>query len=117
VRLLGSVADGAVFKSMVYIDGRRKPRAVERSESLLKNSAARLNEAEVLVRIFNDSIEQGHAENSPVLQQRLRERLKRPGLAFRSFSAAEISAVYAAYDEMLASWRKLPVGASMHLRW
>jgi hypothetical protein len=31
-----NVADGAVFKSMSYIAGRRKPKAAERSESLLK---------------------------------------------------------------------------------
>jgi hypothetical protein len=112
-----SVADGAVFKTMDYIGGRRKPRAAERSENLLKSSAPHLNEAEVLVRIFNDTIEQGHAENSPVLQQRLRERLRRPGLESRSFGAAEISKVYAAYQDMLASWRELPVGGKLELRW
>ena len=59
----GSVAGGAVFKTMSYIGGRRKPRAAKRSESLLKSNAAQLNEAEVLVRIFNDAIEQGHDKN------------------------------------------------------
>jgi hypothetical protein len=111
------VADGAVFKTMDYIAGRRKPRAAERSESLLKNCAPQLNEAEALVRIFNDTIEQGHAEDSRVLQQRLRERLKRPGLPFRNFSAAEISGVYAGYKDMLASWQELPVGGKLELRW
>jgi hypothetical protein len=111
------VADGAVFKTMDYIAGRRRPKAAERSESLLKNCAPQLNEAEALVRIFNDTIEQGHAEDSPVLQQRLRERLKRPGLPLRSFSAAEISEVYAAYRDMLAKWQKLPVGGVLELRW
>src|SRR5713101_9459692 len=82
----GNVADGAVFKTMTYIDGRRKPKATERSESLLKNSAPQLNEAEALVRIFNDTIEQGHDERSPVLHERLQGRLARPGLEFRRFS-------------------------------
>jgi hypothetical protein len=113
----GNVADGAVFKSMTYLDGRRKPKTAERSAALLKQNQAQLNDAEVLVRIFNDTIEQGHAANSGVLQQRLRERLARAGVEQRSFSAAEIAAVYAAYGDMLGKWQDLPVGGAMQLRW
>jgi hypothetical protein len=113
----GSVAGGAVFKTMDYIGGRRKPKAAERSERLLKINAARLNEAEVVVRIFNDTIEQGHAETSPLLRERLRSRLARPGLEFRRFSDAEISEVYAAYQDMLSKWEKLPVGSTLELQW
>jgi hypothetical protein len=112
----GNVAGGAVFKTMEYIGGRRKPKAAARSEALLKTNAAPLNEAEVLVRIFNDTIEQDHAESSPLLRERLRGRLARPGLR-RSFSDAEISEVYAAYRDMLEKWKKLPVGGAMELRW
>jgi hypothetical protein len=112
-----NVANGAVFKSMTYIGGRRKPKAAERSESLLKVNAAPLNDAEAVVRIFNDTIEQGHRENSPLLRERLQNRLARPGLEFRRFSDAEISAVYQAYQHMLAKWQKLPVGGSMELNW
>ena len=113
----GNVADGAVFKSMTYIDGRRKPKAAERSATLLKQNEAALNEAEVLVRIFNDTIEQGHAVNSGVLERRLHERLARAGVERRSFSAAEIAAVYVAYEDMLGKWRDVPVGGAMQLRW
>ena len=113
----GSMADGAVFKSMTYLSGRRKPGAAERSETLLKKNLAVLNDVEALVRIFNDTIEQGHAENSPVLQQRLRERLVRAGVAPRSFSADEIAEVYKAYRDMLAKWQKLPVGGQLELHW
>jgi hypothetical protein len=113
----GSMADGAVFKSMTWVDGRRKPGAAERSEMLQKKNLAALNDAEALVRIFNDTIEQGHAENSPVLQQRLRERLQRTGVAPRSFGADEIAEVYAAYRDMLAKWKKLPVGGQLELHW
>jgi hypothetical protein len=112
----GNVAGGAVFGTMDYIGGRRKPKAAERSEALLKTNAAELNEAEVLVRIFNDTIEQGHAETSPLLRKRLRGRLARPGLQ-RSFGDAEISEVYAAYRDMLSTWEKLPVGGTTELRW
>ena len=113
----GNIADGAVFKSMTYVEGRRKPKAAESSAALLKQNEALLNDAEALVRIFNDSIEQGHAENSGVLQQRLRERLVRAGVEQRSFSAAEIAAVYAAYRDMLTKWREVPVGGEMQLHW
>jgi hypothetical protein len=113
----GSIADGAVFKSMTYVSGRRKPKAAERSETLLKKNLAALNDAEALVRIFNDTIEQGHLEDSLVLRQRLRERLVRPGVAFRTFSPAEISEIYAAYRAMLAKWQELPVGGQLELRW
>ena len=112
-----SVADGAVFQSMSHAGGRRKPNAAKRSKAVLKANARALTEAEVLVRIFNDTIEQGHAEDSPLLQKRLRERLKRPGLEFRVFSAAEISKIYTAYKDMLSKWRELPVGGRLDLRW
>jgi len=112
-----NVAGGAVFKTMSYLGGRRKPKAAERSEQLLKDNAAALNEAEVLVRIFNDTIEQGHAETSPLLRERLQRRLARPGLQFRHFSDAEIGEVYAACADMLAKWKKLPVGGKMELKW
>jgi hypothetical protein len=113
----GSIADGAVFKSMTYIAGRRKPGAAERSETLQKKNLAALNDVETLVRIFNDTIEQGHAENSPVLQQRLRERLVRAGVEHRVFSAAEIAEVYGAYRDMLVKWQNLPVGDQLELHW
>jgi hypothetical protein len=113
----GNIANGAVFKSMTYVSGRRKPKAAERSETLLKKNLAALNDAEALVRIFNDTIEQGHAEDSAVLQRRLRERIIRAGVAFRTFSAVEISEVYASYRTMLANWQELPVGEQLELRW
>ena len=112
----GNIAGGAVFKSMDYLGGRRKPKAAERSQSLLKTNGVALNEAEALVRIFNDTIEQGHAANSPLVRARLRGRVVRPGLQ-RNFTDAEISQVYAAYGEMLERWKQLPVGGKMELRW
>src|SRR4051812_23060923 len=112
----GNIADGAVFKSMDYLGGRRKPKAAERSQNLLKANVTELNEAEALVRIFNDTIEQGHTANPPLLRARLRGRLVRPGLQ-REFSDAEIAEVYAAYRDMLARWQQLPVGGKMELRW
>jgi hypothetical protein len=54
----GSIAAGAVFPTMTYLAGRRKPRAAERSSALLKANARALADAEILVCIFNGTIEQ-----------------------------------------------------------
>lgn len=113
----GSVADGAVFPSMRYVGGRRKPKAAERSKTLLKENAPQLNEAEVVVRIFNDTIERGYRETSPVLRERLGQRWTLPGRQPREFSPAEISAVHTAYEEVRLAWKKLPTGGTLDLVW
>jgi hypothetical protein len=113
----GSVADGAVFPSMTYASGRRKPKAAQRSEDLLKANADDLNEAEALVRIFNETIEQGHRESSAVLRSRLNDRLWRRGEAPREITAADISKVYAAYNAVRQGWRQVPVGGTLDLIW
>ena len=46
----GRVAAGGVFPSMSHVDGRRRPKAAERSRSMLKAHPERLSQAEVLVR-------------------------------------------------------------------
>jgi hypothetical protein len=113
----GSVAGGAVFRSMTYASGRRKPAAAQRSEGLLKANADHLNEAEALVRIFNDTIEQGHPESSAVLRSRLNDRLWRRGQAPREITAADVSKVYAAYSAVRESWRRVPIGGNLDLMW
>jgi hypothetical protein len=113
----GSIADGAVFPSMSHAAGRRKPKATERSNTVLKAHARALTEAEVLVRIFNDTIEQGHDEGSPALHGRLKERWAAPGHRPRDISQANIAEVFASYKEMLLRWRSLPVGGTLDLRW
>ncbi len=113
----GSVASGAVFPSMTHLAGRRKPKASERSSTLLKANARALNEAEVLVRIFNDTIEQGHRENSTVLAGRLREGLASPRTKLRSISPRDIAAVYSAYKRLQQGWRTLPIGGTLTRQW
>jgi hypothetical protein len=112
-----SVADGAVFPSMTHVGGRRKPKAAERSKSVLKANVRPLNEAEVLVRIFNDTIEQGHGEASPVLRGRLQERWAPPGYHPRDIPAEQIAQVFATYRDMLAKWRNVPVEGMLDLVW
>jgi hypothetical protein len=113
----GSVACGAVFPSMTHLAGRRKPKATERSSALLKANARALIETEVLVRIFNDTIEQGHEENSTVLAGRLQDRLACPRTKLHPISSRDISAVYSAYKALQQDWRTLPIGGTLTRRW
>jgi hypothetical protein len=112
-----SIAAGAVFPSMTYVGGRRKPKAAERSKTVLKANARPLSEAEVLVRIFNDTIEQGHGEASAVLRGRLKERWSPPGERPRDVPPPKIAEVFAAYRDMLSKWRSVPVGGTLDLLW
>jgi hypothetical protein len=102
---------------MIHAGGRRKPKAAERSKEVLRVNARPLNEAEVLVRIFSDTIEQGHEESSPVLRSRLKERLSSPGRQPGEISKSEISEVFAAYRSILSKWQNLPTGDSIDLFW
>jgi hypothetical protein len=113
----GSVAAGAVFPSMVYLAGRRKPKAAERSGSILKQNAGELGAVEVLVRIFNDTIEQGHGETSTVLYGRLAERRASSAGGSRSIGGAEISQVFATYADILSRWQDTAVGSTLDLHW
>lgn len=113
----GSVAAGAIFPSMTYLEGRRKPKAAEQSRTVLKTNASELGEAEVLVRIFNDTIEQGHGETSAVLYSRLRERRASSAAGPRTIDQAQISKVFATYDDILSQWQNTPVEGALALHW
>lgn len=114
----GSVADGAVFTTMTYLDGRRKPGAAQRSRQVLKANHGHISEAEILVSIFNTALEEGLGPDSPVLRARLRdEQWTAPGHAPRDFTDAEIAAVCAAWRRMLELWTRLPVGGKLEFTW
>jgi hypothetical protein len=110
----GRVAAGGVFPSMSYVDGRRKPKAAERSKSVLKGDPDELADAEVLVRIFSDTILEGHDETAPILTHRLKDRRMAQK---RTATTEEIAAVFARYRDLRARWSDLPVGGSIELRW
>src|ERR1051325_2112941 len=67
----GRVAAGGVFPSMTYVDGRRRPKAAERSKTALRAGPDELADAEVLVRIFSDTIREGHDATTLILSPRL----------------------------------------------
>jgi hypothetical protein len=113
----GTIAHGAVFPTMHYRTGRRAPKAAARSHALLKGNAAKLAEAEVLVRLFNDRIEQGLEQRSPQLRAEIDEvvaswRSQRPAIG-----ELEISRVFSDYAQVLAGWSQTSVGATLDLQW
>lgn len=110
----GTIADGAVFPSMIYEGGRRKPRAAERSMAILKANTRRLVEAEIFVNVFSETIGEGHPETSPILRRRLRERLP---MLEREITACKIACTYSGYRRALADWTVLGVGEGMRLIW
>jgi hypothetical protein len=110
----GRVAAGGVFPSMSYLDGRRRPKAAGRSNEVLKSNADAFADAEVLVRIFSDTIQEGHDETAPILVRRLKDRrLARR----RAVSGDEIAAIFARYKDLRTRWSDLPVGGSIELEW
>jgi hypothetical protein len=114
----GSVAEGAVFSTMTYLRGRRRPGAAERSRQVLKDNHGHIGEVEYLVRIFNDSLQQGHGADSAVLRARLRDdQWTAPGHAPRRFTDEEIAAVCAEWRRMLKLWQALPVGGHLEFEW
>jgi hypothetical protein len=114
----GSIADGAVFDSMAHVSGRRRPGATARSAEVLRANQRHLTEAEVLVRIFNDALQEGHGPESAELRARLRDhQWPPPGDPPRQFTDAEITAACAAWRRMLALWQRSPVGGTLEFTW
>jgi hypothetical protein len=60
----GSVADGAEFRGMEWIEGRRKPHAIEKAKGTSKENADYLSEAERLVACF-EMIVDGNLDRVP----------------------------------------------------
>jgi hypothetical protein len=114
----GTIADGGVFESMTYLGGRRKPGAAERSRRVMKANHGHIGEAEYVIRIFNDSLQQGHGADSAVLHARLRDnQWTAPGHAPRRFTDDEIAAVCAEWQRMLKLWQALPIGGTLEFDW
>jgi hypothetical protein len=111
----GSVAAGAVFDQMLYVAGRRKPKAAERSRTVLKANAQALSEAEVLVRIFNEAFELGQGKNSAIIYAHLSQRRTPPGR--KPFDLRDVERTISTWDGLLARWNELPAGGRLDLAW
>lgn len=113
----GSVADGAEFRGMEWIDGRRKPHAIEKAKGTSKENADYLSEAERLVACF-ERIVDGNLDRVP---QRAEAEL-RPALATvwhrsKAITPSDIANVCDAWRAMQARWDELPVGQALRLEW
>lgn len=111
------VAEGAVFRGMTVLSGRRKPHADERSRGLMKRHADRLNEAETLVGSFEHIVE--HAlDRKPDEAERL---IRKHAAGFRSGLVLpdrnDIFAVSTAWRDLLARWQACHAGQSIDLQW
>ena len=114
----GSVAEGAVFGSMTHVSGRRRPRAAERSQRVLKENKGELTETEILVGLFNQALEEGLGPDSPELHERLRRYVwTAPGRRPRQFTDEQIAAACVGWWRMREMWSGLPVGGSLELVW
>lgn len=114
----GSVAAGAVFGSLTYVSGRRRPHAAQRSKDVWKANEKALTEVEILVGLFDTAFADGLGADSPGLRDRLRRYTwTPPGHAPRQFTEAQIAAVCAGWSDMLRSWQSLKVGDALDLDW
>ena len=114
----GSVADGAVFGSLTYVCGRRRPHAAQRSRDVWKANEKALTEVEILVGLFDQAFADGLGADSPVLRDRLRRYAwTPPGQRPRPFTDAQIGAVCSAWNDMLRSWNRLTPGETLDLTW
>ncbi|HET7463415.1 MAG TPA: hypothetical protein VFJ82_19340 [Longimicrobium sp.] len=113
----GCVAAGAVFESMTWLSGRRRPHAEEHSWQVLRDNRAELGESEIVVRIVNDALQEGHGPGSAELRERLRSRWTQPGHPPRPITDAQVAAACAAWERMRELWNALPVGETLELDW
>ncbi len=114
----GSVADGAVFGSLTYVSGRRRPHAAERSKNVWKANEKALTEVEILVGLFDRAFADGLGADLPALHDRLRRYTwTPPGREPRRFTEAQVAAVCAGWADVLRAWDRLQVGDTLDLTW
>lgn len=114
----GSVAQGAVFGSMSHLSGRRRPKAAERSERILRENKGEMTEVEILVGLFDQALGEGLGPDSPELKERLRRYVwTAPGRRPRAFTDDEIAATCEEWWRLRDAWRNLPVGGTLELVW
>lgn len=113
----GSVADGAEFRGMERIKGRRKPRATQEAKTAGQENADYLSEAERLVACFERIVER-NLDRVPRLAE---AELRGAGATIRyrrqAITGSDIGRVCAAWRMMRASWNELPVGEAIGVEW
>jgi hypothetical protein len=112
----GSIADGAVFAGMDWIEGRRRPHATEHGRALIKANDNGLTGAEVVTAIFANALEQALTGDELVLAGELRRRWTgRPG---GSVIGRETSVrICTALRELAERWEETPIGGTLTVMW
>ena len=114
----GRVADGALFKGIEILDGRRPtPDAAAHSKEQLKLNQENAVEAEVLVSSFIELVEKGIPPASVAAQARLAQRWMPQHPDARPLKSADIQRVCAALLAARQRFQKLVPGASFEVEW
>jgi hypothetical protein len=115
----GSVADGAVFPSMTWLDGRRRPHATERGDAVIKANGDQLTAAEILASIFAEALARELNGDEAALAGEIHRRwASRPGGGGGTVVSREAAVrICAALRDMAERWHETPIGGSLTVAW
>lgn len=110
----GAVAAGAVFSSMVHLDGRRPPHAAERSAAAIRARSGRLQRAELMAGLVTRIVDQRIATTDAV-HTAARDTLST--LPDSSVDAHRVLAAAAVLRRTAYEWELLHPGENLSLDW
>lgn len=113
----GSVADGAEFRGMERIGGRRKPHATQNAKTTGQENADYLSEAERLVACFERIAERNLDQVPRLAEAELREAAATVRHRPQAATELDIAKVCVAWRMMQARWNELPVGELIRIEW
>ena len=115
----GSIADGAVFPSMTWLYGRRRPHATERGEAVMRANNDPLNASEIMAAIFAAALERDFAGGEIALAGEIHRRWtsRAGGGGGTDPSRTETARIAAALRDMAERWERTPVGESLAVAW
>ncbi len=110
----GTIAAGAVFRSMTHHSGRRPPHAADRSAALIRAFRDRLQRAELIA----DFVERIAASpDAPTAQVRRLAELHLRRVPHTEQDLSAFTAAARALGEAAEQWRALPVGGQLAFDW
>jgi hypothetical protein len=113
----GSVADGAEFRGLERINGRRKPHATRTAKATRKDNADYLSEAEWLVACFERIVDCNLDRVPQRAEAELRQALATVCHRSKAITPSDVANVCSAWRAMQASWDELLVGHALRLEW
>ena len=117
-RFWGSIADGAVFRSMTWLYGRRRPHATERGSAVINADGDALTAAEVLTSIFAGALEKDFNGDEIALAGEIHRRwTTRPAGGGTDISGEAAIRTCAALRDMAERGRETPIGDSLTVAW